>query len=144
MRVKQLEATCIMLSIIRTRLQYSCCTVNELIEELDYRDDISVLRFIRPCAKECRNSVDFPVAWRNALGDKSNTDSLKSEDIDSLISFGETLGTTALEGQLSCCDLYKAVINENLISAKNNMKKYSKLFPALGILIGAAISVIVI
>ena len=144
MRVKQLEAVCMMLSVVRTKLQYSCCPVNELIEELDSREDISILKFINPCANACRNSVDFPIAWRNALGDRNNTYNSKSDDVESLISFGDALGTTAIEGQLACCDLYKAVISENLASAKNNMKKYSKLFPALGILGGIAGSVIVI
>ena len=143
-RVKQLEAVCIMLSVVRTKLQYSCCPVDDLIEELDSRADLSVLRFIRPCANACRDSVDFPVAWRNALSDKNNTDNLRQDDVESLIAFGEALGTTAIEGQLAGCDMYKSVINESLISARNSMKKYSNLFPVLGALVGIAVSVVVI
>ncbi len=144
MRVKQLEAVCIMLAVVRTRLEYSCCPVDDLIDELDSRADLAVLKFIRPCANACRNSIDFPVAWRNALSDRNNTESLKSDEIESLIAFGEALGTTALEGQLAGCDLYKAVINESLISARYSMKKYSTLFPILGVLVGLAVSVIVV
>ena len=59
-----------------------------------------------------------------------------------LTAFGETLGTTAIEGQLASCDMYTALLGESLACARNDMKKYSKLFPALGVLFGIAVLVI--
>ena len=144
MRVRQLEAICVMLSVVRARLQYSCCPVDDLIEELDSREDLLILKFIRPCAIACRESVDFPVAWRAALSDKRNIGDLKSNDIESLISFGETLGTTAIEGQLDGCDLYKSIIKESLVAARKTMEKYSSLLPVLGALVGMGASVVII
>lgn len=142
MRVKQLEAAAVMLGVIRTKLQYSCCPVSELVEELASREDIAVLRFIRPCAEACRSGKDFPVAWREALGERENISNFKADDVKKLTAFGETLGTTAIEGQLASCDMYTALLEESLACARNDMKKYSKLFPALGVLFGIAVLVV--
>ena len=43
---------------------------------------------------------------------------------------------------LASCDMYTALLGESLACARNDMKKYSKLFPALGVLFGIAVLVI--
>lgn len=68
-----------------------------------------------------------------------NTVGLTSSDVSRLVSFGRSLGTTALDGQIANCDMFCADFELRLSEAREKKKKYAKVLPPLGALAGAVI-----
>ena len=63
----------------------------------------------------------------------------RAEKHSRLVSFGRSLGTTALEGQIANCDMFCADFELRLSEAREKKKKYAKVLPPLGALAGAVI-----
>ena len=144
MRVKNLKMISMMFNDIKNLFQFSCPNLNEMIINLSQKGSLSDLFFLKDCAERLKNNELFPIAWRTSLLNNRSKLYLKSDDFNSLLSFGEDLGTTAVEGQISICEMYKNIIGESLDNAQKSSQKYSKLFAPLAILLGAATSVMLI
>ena len=61
-----------------------------------------------------------------------------------LTALGAEIGSTDLEGQLSCCEYYKNIFSAELENQQEKNKKYSKLFPPLGLLAGVSAAILMI
>ena len=107
LRVSLLEKICIMLRVVRTQLECCCCPVGDVLGILGSTPDLKELMFIPECIKLC-DSEPFPQAWSDSLSSRKNTVGLTLSDISRLVSFGRSLGTTALEGQIANCDMFCA------------------------------------
>lgn len=138
LRVSLLEKICIMLRVVRTQLECCCCPVGDVLGILGSTPDLKELMFIPECIKLC-DSEPFPQAWNDSLSARKNTVGLISSDISRLVSFGRSLGTTALEGQIANCDMFCVDFELRLAEAREKKKKYAKVLPPLGALAGAAI-----
>ncbi len=138
MRVNRLEKVCVMFSVIHTQLECCCCPIEPLLDILASSEELADLKFLSAC-KELLNSEPFPLAWKNALRDRTNTAGLNLPDVERLISFGNTLGTTALDGQITNCDMYYADFSLRLEAAREKSARYSKVLPSLGALAGATV-----
>ena len=69
---------------------------------------------------------------------------LKNDDIVVLEDFGKALGTTDVEGQLNHIELYKNILNSQLIKSKEEYKEKSKLYKVLGFFTGSIIAIMFI
>ena len=138
LRVSLLEKICIMLRVVRTQLECCCCPVGDVLGILGSTPDLKELLFIPECIKLC-DSEPFPQAWSDSLSARKNTVGLTSSDVSRLVSFGRSLGTTALEGQIANCDMFCADFELRLSEAREKKKKYAKVLPPLGALAGAVI-----
>ena len=99
LRVSLLEKICVMLRIVRTQFECCCCPVGDVLEILSSIPELKELVFIPECERLCL-SEPFPQAWSDSLSARENTVGLGPSDVSRLVSFGRSLGTTALEGQL--------------------------------------------
>ena len=144
MRVKTLKKLSIMLSDIKNQFEFSCPNLSEMIIILSQKGSLEDLFFLKDCAERLQDNEAFPIAWRTSLLNNCSMLCLKSDDFNSLLSFGEDLGTTAVEGQISICEMYKRIIDESLENAQKSSQKYSRLFAPLTLLLGAAATVMLI
>ena len=138
LRVSLLEKICVMLRIVRTQLECCCCPVGDVLEILSSTPELKELVFIPECERLCL-SEPFPQAWSDSLSARENTVGLGPSDVSRLVSFGRSLGTTALEGQLANCDMIISDFELRLSGAREKKKKYAKILPPLGALAGAVI-----
>ena len=138
LRVSLLEKICVMLRIVRTQLECCCCPVGDVLEILSSTPELKELVFIPECERLCL-SEPFPQAWSDSLSARENTVGLGPSDVSRLVSFGRSLGTTALEGQLANCDMFISAFELRLSGAREKKKKYAKVLPPLGALAGAVI-----
>ena len=144
MRVKTLKELSMMLSDMKNLFEYSCPTLNDMIIALSQKRSLDNLSFLKDCAIRLKNKEPFPSAWSCALINNRARLKIKSDVFNLLLSFGEDLVTTALEGQISICEMHKKLIDESLNYAQTNAQKYSKLLAPLGLLLGAAAAVMLI
>lgn len=134
----------LMLSVIRSRLCYDCLPVPDLLRVLCATDKLKNLRFIPECLAMAESGVPFPAAWKNAVeADKELCLLLEGCRLN-LVQLGEDIGATDVEGQLACCEYYKQIFEKELADREENSKKYSKLYPALGVMLGIAAAIIIV
>jgi len=132
-----------MLCVLQTQLRFSAAPVEELLRLLCEREGLRQLAFLGECRKACLAGTPFPVAWQEALAG-GTADTLGRDGRAQLLSFGEDLGTTDLEGQLQRCELYAQLLGESLAAARETQKKYAKLLPGVGLLCGLAFAILLL
>ena len=138
LRVSLLEKICIMLRVVRTQLECCCCPVGDVLGILGSTPDLKELMFIPECIKLC-DSEPFPQAWSDSLSARKNTVGLTSSDISRLVSFGRSLGTTALEGQIANCYIFFLIFQRTPRSALVPYTTLVRVTASAGPLAGAVI-----
>ncbi|MBQ2847498.1 MAG: stage III sporulation protein AB [Clostridia bacterium] len=133
-----------MLSVAQTQLRYACMPVGSLMRILAENRRISNLGFISSCVKKTEIGKAFPPSWRESIEEEKELCRLIPDVLSYLFQFGEELGSTDLEGQLSCCEYYKQIFQKELEMRDEQNKKYSKLFPTLGVMLGISAAVIIV
>lgn len=135
-RIRALEQVLLLLNAVQNELSYCRTPVRELVHRLALRSEFSELPFLQVCSRMCDQEIPFPQAWSASLQERSQTGSLRREDLSQLLAFGSQLGTTDLNGQISLCRLYVRLFEERLTQAREWKSKYAKLYLSLGVLGG--------
>ncbi len=143
-KVEILDSIVMMLSVMRTQLRYSCIPLASLLSHLEENRKIYGLGFISACKKETENGESFPESWRRCIENEKELCKLIPDALPYLFQIGEDLGSTDLEGQLSCCEYYENVFRKELAEKEEQSGKYSKLFPTLGIMLGISAVILII
>lgn len=133
-----------MISFFKTRLRYECLPLVSLLSLLEQNGKTQNLSFVSVCRERTENGESFSVAWRESIENDKTFCRLICGAEASLISLGEDLGTTDLEGQLSCCRYYESVFCDELSKRKELNGKYSKIYPALGAMLGIWAAILII
>lgn len=121
-------------------IRYKAVTVFELIDELKNNSMLSKLDFLHIIKTDSFHS--FSYSWINSI-ENSNC-FLSQRDKELLKSFGERLGSSDIDGQLSSIALYKENFIKLKESAVDEYMKKSRLYRSFGILGGMFIAIIVI
>lgn len=121
------------LSELGILMKYRGDTLYDLISELSERQRVQELTFLVCVTENMSDGMSFPCAWQKAL---SEDKILSCELMDLLISFGESLGTSDINGQLMCIERAEeelSVIYENALS---QCRRKGKLYRSMGLLGG--------
>lgn len=143
-RVGALKNILTMLSFAETQLRYLHITVAELMKNLSESAAVSGLEFIGRCSGMLENGVPFSLAWKNSIEEDGELKRLLPETYESLISLGDEIGSTDLEGQLSSCGYYKQIFAAALSEREEKCRRSSKLCPPLGLLLGITVAIMII
>lgn len=139
-----LEETAMMISFMQTRLRYDCLPLLSLLRATQESGKAGSLKFVSICIEKSENGMPFPSAWRESVENDAELRRYIRNASAYLIRFGNDLGTTDLEGQLSCCEYYETVFRNELSDRKEHNKKYSKLYPTLGAMLGIWAAILII
>lgn len=83
------------------------------------------------------NSLSY--SWKQALSNIKDFSGLNNDDIDLIHNFGNNLGKSDAEGQVSYCKMNKQLIKSRIALALEDKEKKSKLYFTLYILGGLSI-----
>lgn len=112
-------------SIVR-RLKNECVKMDFSFEELP----------------ECYSSeYDFHEQWTEAL---RSIDRIDKEEIEIMLDLGNMLGTTDVEGQLRGINDIRTRVDSLYRRRRNEYEKKGKLYRSMGVLMGAALGIMVI
>lgn len=134
----------LMLSVTETQLRYACLPVSDLLRVLCETEKLSSLGFIAECRSLFLQGESFPNAWKRSLEKDYELCSLLGEEKKYLVQIGADLGSTDIEGQLGCCEYYKQIFEKEIVLREENEKKYAKLYPALGLMLGVSAAIIIV
>lgn len=143
-RVTLLENILLMISSAETRLRYACLPIADLLKSLNENTALSELVFIKTCREKVCFGEPFPDAWKESVESETELCRLLGKSAKNLMSMGAELGSTDLEGQLSCCGYYKKLFECDLEEQRDKSGKYSKLFPSMGLLLGISAAILII
>lgn len=139
-----LDSIVAMLGMIKTQLRYKNLPLSSILDFLSESQRSSALSFVSACSKRMGCGEPFADLWQKSIENEKELCSLVPEAVPYLIRFGESLGTTDLEGQLSCCEYYENIFLKELNEKEEQCKKYSKLFPTLGVMLGISAAIMII
>lgn len=134
----------LMLSVVETQLRYACLPVSDLLRMLSETDKLSSLAFIAKCKEKTDCGEAFPMAWKQAVENDYELCALLGEYKNYLVQIGADIGATDIDGQLGCCEYYKQIFEKELVLREENEKKYTKLYPTLGLMLGVSAAIIII
>ncbi len=82
--------------------------------------------------------------WREQLTSPAGRGDLTREDAALLLAFGETLGTTDLEGQIAHCRLTAERLAERLCAVRADAGVKMRMYPTLGAAGGMAVALLLL
>ena len=116
--------------------------LSSLSTAVRYRNaDIAVL--VNSCGElfsfpESDYSRPFSQMWQSSIADFKKRWRLSEADMALLKEFGEGLGTTDIEGQLSHITLYQGLFSKQQSGAEDDIIQKSKLYKSLGLFGGVS------
>lgn len=113
----------------------------EIINQLCSTQALSELSFLSKCKKEY-DSMPFDCLWEKSV--KESKLMLDKDDIDLLVNFGKSLGTTDSLSQQEMCRSYMQRFLSRADFYKKEYFSRSKLYMSLGLFGGIGISLILI
>lgn len=143
-KAKVIEDILLMISVTQTQLRYACLPVSDLLKILCENNRFVGLGFIEKCKESVESGEPFPQAWKNSVESEYMLCRLLSNHCGYLIRLGSDIGATDIEGQLGCCEYYKQIFEKELVRREENAKKYSKLYPALGMMLGISAAILIV
>ena len=93
---------------------------------------------------EVCDDLSFREWWNKSVEKLTFTTALNKEDLSLLLRFGEKLGVTDVDGQISNCDLYIKLFSERLENAKESENKNVRLYRVLGFSAGCTVSLVLL
>lgn len=121
------------LSELGILMKYSGDTLFTLFTELYERQSVKKLLFLDILLGELVTGKEFPCAWRNAI---SADKTLTAELSGILLSLGDCLGTSGIEGQLMSLERTQAELEAVYEDAINLYRIKGKLYRSMGLLGG--------
>ena len=143
-RISVIREILLMISVIETQLNYACLPVSDILNLLCESKRYENLGFLLKCRSETENGEPFPNAWKKSVQSEKELCRLLSDFTVHLERLGADIGSTDVSGQLRCCEYYRRIFESELALREETGKKYSKLFPALGLTLGISAAILMI
>ena len=126
-RRDSLKRVLVFLSSLATNIRYSSDEISSAVSAAANSSDAPYL-----CVEADRDTP-FYDRWEEA----------NNSDKELLLGFGEKLGKTDLEGQLSHIELYRALFQKQIKEAEDDAQKKSRLYRTLGIFGGVSAAILI-
>lgn len=145
-RYKQLLIFHQVIEFFETEISYTSTPVIEVMENIIGKVMSPINEIIYETYIELKDYGYRPLGevWKDVLESNREYLSLNKEDMDILIYFGNTLGTTDVENQKKYFQTIHSRMRSQIKDAEINKTKYKKLFVELGIIIGLLIIILIV
>ena len=140
MRVLFLESLLKFINFLEVEIRYTTNPLPKLFEK--YEDKEFLSDSLRQCLKNMETGLSIDKAWQKAIDEVPSSYGLSKQDKRIIKDFGENLGVTDVDGQLSHCSLNAQLINTSLENAREEKLRKSKLYIMLGLFGGIALALI--
>ncbi|MCH5300048.1 MAG: stage III sporulation protein AB [Ruminococcus sp.] len=126
------------------QIQLRYCN-GDILQILPLCSDSKTLEpFIKNLSDKNKEYSSFAEIWKDSVIYISKSNCLTKSDINSMLEFGNILGTTDVAGQLNHIDLYIEIFNKAYENAREELKSKSKLYKTMGFFIGTTIALMIV
>ncbi len=146
MRVREIKLLKISLQMLETEIAYSNTPLPEALKIVCKKSKHPINIIFNKAAANLgkKDCVSVGDAFCKSLDDAKGMYSLIDEDIDILRSFGHSLGSSDVDGQIKSFSLIIKELDAQEIKAEEMRKKNENMYKNLGFLAGVAITILLI
>ena len=141
-RLNELRDLYVLINILQNRIKF---TQLPLIETFEQIGNISVKTGVKniflKCSTELKNNK-LEDSWKDVIKQEKVFLNLKNEDIETIITLGNILGKSDVEGQMNEINEFKERLSIQIKQAEEEKRKNAKMFKSLGTVIGLVIVII--
>ncbi len=138
-RIKCLSEVMEAISRMKSLISFSGLNIQKVVQ-----DGFENTYFEKLFSYKAVETDDFYEWWNNALDHIDKSTGINKEDKDLLHNFGNGLGITDTEGQLTHLELYKELFSRRLNNAKESQREKGKLYRVLGFSLGCAVTLVIL
>lgn len=143
-RVIYLELIINILEFIKIEILYNMDSIVDIAKKLNEHDSFKKLDFISNFYNNFLKGISVKSSWRSSIKNSNMLlNILNKNDIDIIGKIGNWLGSSDVNSQISNIDLTCEHLKAILKEAKENTKKYVKVYNNLGILLGLALVILI-
>lgn len=146
LRIEELSVLKKIALMLRGEIKYTSTPLFEAFSIIGNRIKSPYKEFLLETSKELEelNGISFTIIWEKMKKKHLEKTKLYDKDLDRLISLGENLGYLDKEMQIGTIELYLENLEQEIIEAKDNLLKNSRLYQYLGIASGILITILII
>lgn len=141
-RVKELTSFANLINILQNKIKFTHKPLPEALEEISKIKENSKITQIFLKVSEKMKSQKTEEAWTKVLQEERIFLNLTDEDINMILTLGNVLGKTNIEGQMSELNQFSCLIKNQIKKAYEEQNKNEKMCKSLGTIIGLAIAVV--
>lgn len=141
-RTQALKKTQLFLHLLRERLSYTLCPVDELFLQLSQEPLLEELDFIPLCSQKLSQRLPFPQALEESL--EECRCALSGRDRAVLEELCTIVGGTEVENQLAGLELVRLNLAGQTAQAQQEVDRRARLYASLGVLAGLAIAIVLL
>jgi len=146
MRVKELKFIKMSLQMLETEIAYSNTPLAEAFDSVQKRSSGTIRELFKAMSQNLYKRVYSTVgeAFEMAISKTKEKMSLTIEDMDILKSFGHTMGSSDVEGQVKSFKMVIKQLDGQELKAEESRNKNERMYKNLGVLSGLAIVILLL
>ena len=143
-RIFELRQLIELVDKMKGHLRFRVTPTQQMIRELSESSSFQSLIFLNECAERLTEEKNFPEVWKQCFLQAKDSMHLERQDIDAVLSIGDTLGSSEAGAQISSLELVESLLKSNLEEAVEEKRCKGKLYRNLGVLSGIAVSILIL
>lgn len=142
-RVKELKEFKKATNMIENKMKFTYEPLGEIFNSISKTTCENISAIFKAGSKNLKEE-NIKNAWKNAIELNENYLHINQEDKNIILSLGNSLGKTDVDGQVSELKLVKDFLDIQILKAEDDRRKNEKMYKSLGYIIGIAIVIILI
>ncbi|MCM1299633.1 MAG: stage III sporulation protein AB [Firmicutes bacterium] len=135
-----LSAVILLIRELTVQIRYTNSEIGKMLRSAAQNEEFKKLLFVTGC-EEISEKGDFHKSWRSGAAMQPY---LNTKDRELLLSLGEKLGSTDLDGQLSFLEMTEEIFKERQKQAFSDYLNKGRVYRSVGVLCGLAAGIIVL
>ena len=141
-RIKELNELLKLINIMQNKIKFTRKPLAEVLEETSQiKEETNISNIFLITSTELKKQK-IEDAWKKGVNETKNTLNLNKNDINLILTLGNVLGKTDVEGQISEKNQFSSLLKTQITEAIEEKNKNAKMYKSLGTLIGLAIIII--
>lgn len=139
-REQIIAASILLIKELSVQIRYTNSQIGEILKNASQNEAYKKLLFVADCF-DIGEKGDFHTIWSDGVKKQPY---LMARDKELLLSLGDKLGSTDLEGQLSFLEMSEEIFRQRQQQAVEDYKNKGKVYRSVGLLCGLAVGIIVL
>lgn len=121
-------------------IKYRALTISDMIDEVSVSTAYGSLDFVIEMAEFSEHEPDIHKVWRKAVKNSS----MGNKEKEIMILFGDMLGTSDINGQISAIEIYKKRLENLYEELEREYGSKGRMYRSAGVLIGIMAGIILL